>query len=127
MARKKHLSLAKGIPKHIVDRTADLGSTPYIYVLRSGDVYKIGKTTNDVYLRILDKWRDFGRPDDFEIINCIPVDNRKSVHRAERVIHGMFDDKRPHKRIEHFHLNSDEVCYIKSLTGFQNDQFITTG
>ena len=134
MARKRSRghTRAKGIPDHIAEQMDNVARFPCIYVLRANDIYKIGKTINSINERFYGWWRKVGKPNDFEIIYCIPVvarsekwvDIDNTVDQAERGIHRHFAARRVSRRIEHFRLTANDIAYIKSISEYRDGEFV---
>ncbi len=80
----------------------------YVYLMRSGERYKIGQAGN-----VGQRWRTFRTADpDIRIEHVIPTNQ---ANRLERELHRCFDRK--HIDLEWFALSSADVAFIKSLGG----------
>lgn len=119
-------------PSHILGTLSELPWGGYLYILKIKDIYKIGRAKRDVVGRIQFAWIKAGKPDDFHIINCIPVEPEfegssfqrdERVEMAERGLHNRFWEKRISRK-EHFRLSKDDLAYIKSIKEYRDGQFI---
>lgn len=89
-------------------RRSNNGPLGWVYLVKSGDVYKIGMSNGDVKKRI--ETLQTGSPTPIETV-CLLQTNDASGLEAE--LHEKFKDKRT--RGEWFSLTSDDIDYILSL------------
>lgn len=90
---------------------ADNGGT--VYLLRSGDYYKIGRTRQDVHKRVASLRT--GNPHTLTLIHHFPA---RDMYAAERKLHDLFQHKRllgEENGTEWFRLNSRDIRHIKSI------------